>query len=72
MSSTFVTRLKVGERLVDAKGVSQLVRRRAGVWPLVAICVAGLAAIVVAIAASPGLRHAIQLLYLRLRDALGI
>ena len=72
MSSTFVTRLKVGERLVDAKGVSQLVRRRAGVWPLVAICLAGLTAIVVAIVASPGLRHAIQLLYLRLRDALGI
>jgi hypothetical protein len=33
---------------------------------------AGLAAIAVAIAASPGLRHAIQLLYLQLRDALGL
>jgi hypothetical protein len=38
----------------------------------VAICLAGLAAIVVAVVSSPGLRHAIQLLYLRLRDALGI
>ena len=37
MSSTFVTRLKVGEILVDAKGVSRLVSRRIGVWPLVAL-----------------------------------
>ena len=35
MSSTFVTRLKVGEILIDAKGVSRLVSRRIGVWPLV-------------------------------------
>ncbi len=34
MSSTFVTRLKVGEILIDAKGVSRLVSRRIGVWPL--------------------------------------
>ena len=33
MASTFVTRLKVGESLVDAKGVSRLVSRRIGVWP---------------------------------------
>jgi uncharacterized membrane-anchored protein len=72
MSSTFVTRLKVGEILVDAKGVSRLARRRAGVWPLVVICLAGLTAIAVSVAASPGLRHAIQLLNLRLRDLLGI
>ena len=37
MSSTFVTRLKVGEILIDAKGVSRLVSRRIGVWPLVAL-----------------------------------
>jgi uncharacterized membrane-anchored protein len=72
MSSTFVTRLKVGEILVDAKGVSRLVSRRVGVWPLVAITGAGLTAIVAAVAASPGLRHAIELLNLRLQDLLGI
>ena len=37
MSSTFVTRLKVGEILVDAKGVSRLVSRRVGLWPLVVL-----------------------------------
>jgi len=72
MSSTFVTRLKVGEILVDAKGVSRLVSRRVGVGPLVVFLLAGLAAIVVAIAASQALRHLIELLVLRVRNLLGL
>ena len=72
MSSTFVTRLKVGEILVDAKGVSRLVSRQVGLWPLVVFAVAGLGAIVVAIVASPGLRHFIGLLSQRIRDLLGL
>jgi uncharacterized membrane-anchored protein len=66
MSSTFVTRLKVGEILVDAKGVSRLVSRRVGVWPLVAVTGAGLAAIAVAIAASPALQNVVTELAERL------
>ena len=57
MSSTFVTRLKVGEILVDAKGVSRLVSRRIGVWPLALFGLAALAALAVAILASPALRN---------------
>jgi uncharacterized membrane-anchored protein len=72
MSSTFVTRLKVGEILVDAKGVSRLVSRRVGVWPLVALALAGVIAIVLAVAVSPTLRHVIDLVSLRLHDVLGI
>ncbi len=72
MSSTFVTRLKVGEILIDAKGVSRLVSRQVGLWPLVAFTVAGLGAVVVAILASPGLRHFIGLLSQRIRDLLGL
>jgi uncharacterized membrane-anchored protein len=72
MSSTFVTRLKVGEILVDAKGVSRLVSRQVGLWPLVLFALAGLGAVVVAIAASPGLRRFIGLLSQRLRDLLGL
>jgi uncharacterized membrane-anchored protein len=72
MSSTFLTRLRVGEILVDAKGVSRLVSRRVGVWPLVAFAAAGLGAIVVAIAASPDLRNFIQLLGQRVLDLLGL
>jgi uncharacterized membrane-anchored protein len=72
MSSTFVTRLKVGEILIDAKGVSRLASRQVGVWPLVALAAAGLGAVVVAIVASPGLRHFISLLSQRIRDLLGL
>jgi uncharacterized membrane-anchored protein len=72
MSSTFVTRLKVGEILIDAKGVSRLASRQVGVWPLVAFAAAGLGAVVVAIVASPGLRHFIGLLSQRIRDLLGL
>ena len=57
MSSTFVTRLKVGEILIDAKGVSRLVSRRIGVWPLALFGLAALAALLVAILASPALRN---------------
>ena len=57
MSSTFVTRLKVGEKLVDARGVSQLVSRRVGIWPVATVAAAGLAGIAVAVAASPTLRN---------------
>src|SRR5207244_2073729 len=72
MSSTFVTRLKVGEILIDAKGVSRLVSRRVGLMPLVTFTLTGLAAIVVAIVASPTLRRLIGLLTDRLRDLVGI
>jgi uncharacterized membrane-anchored protein len=71
MSSTFLTRLKVGEILIDAKGVSRLVSRRVGLWPLVAFAAAGLGALVVAVAVSPQLRSWFELLGLRLRDLLG-
>ena len=72
MSSTFLTRLRVGEILVDAKGVSRLVSRRVGLWPLVALGLTGLGAIVVAVVAAPGVRHLIELVLLRVRDWLGL
>jgi uncharacterized membrane-anchored protein len=72
MSSTFITRLKVGEILIDAKGVSRLASRQVGIWPLVLLALAGLGAIAVAIVASPALRHVIQYVALRLSDLLGI
>jgi uncharacterized membrane-anchored protein len=60
MASTFVTRLKVGESLVDAKGVSRLVSRKVGIWPLAVFAAVGIAVIVVAVAASPALRNVIE------------
>ena len=72
MSSTFLARLKVGEILIDAKGVSRLVSRQVGVWPLIGFALAGLAAIVVAVASSPALRDVFELVSLRLRDVVGL
>jgi uncharacterized membrane-anchored protein len=72
MSSTFLARLKVGEILIDAKGVSRLVSRQVGVWPLIGFALAGLAAIVVAVASSPALRDVFELVILRLRDVVGL
>jgi len=72
MASTFVTRLKVGESLVDAKGVSRLVSPRIGVWPLVTFAVAGISAVVVAVLVSPALRNVIQSLARSIGDALGL
>ena len=71
MSSTFLTRLKVGEILIDAKGVSRLVSRQVGLWPLAAFALTGLGALVVAVLVSPQLRSWFELLGLRLRDLLG-
>jgi uncharacterized membrane-anchored protein len=72
MSSTFVTRLKVGENLIDAKGVSRLVSRRVGLWPIAVLILVALGAIVTAVVASPSLRSLLELLELRLRDVLGL
>jgi uncharacterized membrane-anchored protein len=71
MSSTFLTRLRVGELLVDAKGVSRLVSRQVGVWPLMAFTAAGLGAIAVAVLVSPDLRELIDLLGTRLLELFG-
>ena len=72
MSSTFLARLRVGEILVDAKGVSRLVSRRVVLWPLVLVAVAGLAAIVVAVLVSPALQDVLELVGVRLRELLGL
>jgi uncharacterized membrane-anchored protein len=72
MASTFVTRLKVGEVLVDAKGVSRLVNQRVGLAPLVAFAVVGTAAIVVAVLASPALRNVIDSVMRGVASALGL
>jgi uncharacterized membrane-anchored protein len=49
MASTFLTRLRVGGKLVDAKGVSRLYRSRISVWSLVLLVVVALAAMTAAV-----------------------
>jgi uncharacterized membrane-anchored protein len=72
MSSTFLTRLRVGELLIDARGVSRLVSRQVGVGPLIAFTAAGLGAIAVAVLVSPDLRELIDLLGVRLLELVGL
>jgi uncharacterized membrane-anchored protein len=72
MASTFVTRLKVGESLVDAKGVSRLVSPHVGIWPLAVFGVLGAVAIVGAVAASPALRNVIESVSRAIANGLGL
>jgi uncharacterized membrane-anchored protein len=72
MSSTFLTRLKVGDILVDARGVSRLFRARAGVGPLLAFVAAGLAAIVAAVVVSSDLQRFLSLVVERAQSVLGL
>jgi uncharacterized membrane-anchored protein len=53
LASTFLTRLRVGPKLVDAKGVPQLYAGRVRLWHLALVLLAGLVALGVAIGATP-------------------
>jgi uncharacterized membrane-anchored protein len=72
MSSTFLTRLRVGEILVDAKGVSRLYRPSAGRGPIVFVTLAALATLVVVVATSPSLGPLLDLVWLKLQILLGL
>jgi uncharacterized membrane-anchored protein len=72
MSSTFLTRLRLGEKLVDAKGVSRLYRPRPGVAPVFLIFAVGIGTLGAVVATTPGLRRISNLLWLKLQLLLGI
>ena len=72
MSSTFLTRLRIGEILVDAKGVSRLYQPRPTMAPLALVLLAGIVALAAVIAVTPGLRDVADLLWLKLQVLLGI
>jgi uncharacterized membrane-anchored protein len=71
MSSTFLTRLRIGEILVDAKGVSRLYQPRPGLTPLLVVIAAGLIAMIAVIWLTPALRDVAELLWLRLQMLFG-
>ncbi len=70
MASTFLTRLRVGGKLVDAKGVSLLYRSRITSMALVWLVLAGLLALFAALAATPGGRAILGVLAVRWDDLL--
>jgi uncharacterized membrane-anchored protein len=53
LASTFLTRLRVGPKLVDARGVPQLYSGRVRLWQLLLVLLAGLVALGVALGATP-------------------
>jgi uncharacterized membrane-anchored protein len=72
MSSTFLTRLRVGEILVDAKGVSRLYRPSAGRGPIVLITLAALVSLVIVVATSASLGPLLDLVWLKIQILLGL
>jgi uncharacterized membrane-anchored protein len=72
MSSTFLTRLRIGERLVDAKGVSRLYRPSSTLAPLAFFAVAFLVLLTILVITSPALNDVFELFWLKIRIWLGI
>ena len=69
MASTFLTRLRVGGKLVDAKGVSRLYRSRISNLSLGVMLLVGLFALFVALASTTAGTTLLQLVAARLDDA---
>lgn len=72
MASTLLTRLRIGERLVDAKGVSRLYNAPADRRPMVALSLAALVTFVVVVVTSSNLGPLLGLLWLKLELLLGL
>ena len=72
MSSTFLTRLRIGERLVDAKGVSRLYNPSSTLAPLAFFVVAFLILLTILVITSPALNDVFELVWLKIRIWLGI
>ena len=72
MASSFLVRLKVGPKLVDAKGVNKLYRSTVSANHLFFILVAALVVAAAVISLSPVLRNNISLLIIRIRLMFGL
>ena len=72
MSSTFLTRLRIGETLVDAKGVSRLYNPGVRGWQMWAFLAVALALIAIVVLSSPELREFFDLVWLKIKVALNL
>jgi len=70
MASTFLTRLRVGGKLIDAKGVSRLYRHRVSNRQVALLILAGLAALMAALAVTPVGRAFFAVVLARIDDIL--
>ncbi|HEX3172994.1 MAG TPA: putative cytokinetic ring protein SteA [Solirubrobacterales bacterium] len=72
MSSTFLTRLRIGEKLVDAKGVSRLYKPPSTVAPAALFFVAFAILLTIVVITSPALSDLFDLLWLKVKIWLGL
>lgn len=72
MASTFLVRLKVGDRLVDAKGVSQLYRSSPKTSHLLILVFAALTTLTVVVLRAPVIRLFLSSLVVKLRLVFGL
>ncbi len=72
MSSTFLTRLRIGEKLVDAKGVSRLYNPSSPFGPLVLFLAAFTILLAIVVITSPALNDLVQLAWLKIKIWLGL
>lgn len=72
MSSTFLTRLRIGERLVDAKGVSRLYHPGSGLGPAPLFLAAFAILLAILTIASPALGDLVDLVWLKVKIWLGL
>jgi uncharacterized membrane-anchored protein len=72
MSSTFLTRLRVGELLVDAKGVSRLYNPGVTGGQLALFLLASLVLLAIVVINTPALSDLVDLVWLKLKIILGI
>ncbi|MGM0502636.1 MAG: putative cytokinetic ring protein SteA, partial [Bacillota bacterium] len=73
MASTFLARLKIGTKLVDAKGVSKLYQHNnIGLLSFLELLIAALVPVLIIILISPTLKQLVSLLMIKLKLNLGI
>jgi uncharacterized membrane-anchored protein len=72
MSSTFLTRLRIGEKLVDAKGVSRLYNPPSTFAPVALFLVAFAILLTIVVITSPALNDLVELLWLKVKIWLGL
>ncbi len=72
MSSTFLTRLRIGEKLVDAKGVSRLYNPSSPFGPLVLFMAVFAILLAIVVITSPALSDLFDLVWLKVKIWLGV
>lgn len=72
MSSTFLTRLRIGEKLVDAKGVSRLYNPSSPFGSLALFFAAFMVLLAIVVITSPALSDLVNLVWLKIKIWLGL